>query len=110
MNGDREAMAAAAEKVGYSMGDEDSHYRRLVLELLLAGLEPLCHDEPYDFAASSMPQRVSEIGQEATEYADFWHAPPTDVVYFHRKIGGMFMLAARMGARVNAHRLMQAWL
>jgi predicted unusual protein kinase regulating ubiquinone biosynthesis (AarF/ABC1/UbiB family) len=108
--GDRDAMAVAAEKVGYSMGDEDSQYRRLVLELLMAGLEPLCHDEPYDFAASDMPQRVSEIGQEATTHADFWRAPPTDVVYFHRKIGGMFMLAARMGARVNAHRLMQAWL
>ena len=108
--GDRDAMVTAAEKVGYSMGDEDSTYRQLILELLLAGLEPLCHDEDYDFAASSMPQRVSELGQEATRFADFWHAPPTDVVYFHRKIGGMFMLAARMGARVNAHRLMQAWL
>lgn len=108
--GDRGAMAVAAEKVGYSMGDEDSEYRHLVLELLMAGLEPLRHDEPYDFAASDMPQRVSEIGQEATTHADFWRAPPTDVVYFHRKIGGMFMLAARMGARVNAHRLMQAWL
>jgi predicted unusual protein kinase regulating ubiquinone biosynthesis (AarF/ABC1/UbiB family) len=110
MDGDRDAMAAAAEKVGYAMGDEDSTYRHLILELLLAGLEPLCRDEPYDFGTSKMPQRVAQIGQEATEHADFWHSPPTDVVYFHRKIGGMFMLAARMGARVNAHALMKAWL
>lgn len=108
--GDREAMVVAAEKVGYSMGDEDSTYRELILELLLAGLEPLRHDEDYDFAASTMPERVSELGHQATQFADFWHAPPTDVVYFHRKIGGMFLLAARMGARVNAHQLMQAWL
>ena len=110
MRGDRDAMVVAAEKVGYSMGDEDSHYRRLVLELLLAGMEPLCHDEDYDFGTSEMPQRVAQLGQEATEYADFWHAPPTDVVYFHRKIGGMFLLAARMGARVNAHQLMARWM
>jgi predicted unusual protein kinase regulating ubiquinone biosynthesis (AarF/ABC1/UbiB family) len=108
--GDREAMVVAAEKVGYSMGDEDSQYRQLILELLLAGLEPLRYDESYDFAASTMPQTVAALGQEATAHADFWHAPPTDVVYFHRKIGGMFMLASRMGARVNAHRLMRAWL
>ena len=107
VKGDRDAMAVAAEKVGYSIGDEDSHYRELVLELLLLALEPLRHDEPYDFAASKLPARLSELGQRATEFADFWHAPPTDVVYFHRKLGGMFMLAARMGARVNVHALMQ---
>lgn len=108
--GDRDAMVLAAEKVGYSMGDEDSPYRHLIVELLLTGLEPLCHDEPYDFAASEMPQRVNELGKEATAHADFWHAPPTDVIYFHRKLGGMFMLAARMGARVNTHRLVLPWL
>jgi predicted unusual protein kinase regulating ubiquinone biosynthesis (AarF/ABC1/UbiB family) len=110
MAGDRDAMALAAEKVGYSMGDEDSVYRALVLELLLLALEPLRYDEPYDFGNSDMPARLAELGQRATEFADFWHAPPTDVVYFHRKLGGMFMMAARMQARVNAHELMQRWL
>jgi predicted unusual protein kinase regulating ubiquinone biosynthesis (AarF/ABC1/UbiB family) len=110
VRGDREAMAVAAEKVGYSMGDEDSIYRELVLELLLLALEPLREDGLYDFAASTMPARLSALGQQATEYADFWHAPPTDVVYFHRKLGGMFMLAARMQARVNVHALMTRWL
>lgn len=110
MRGDRDAMAAAAEKVGYSIGDEDSQYRELVLELLLLALEPLRFDEAYDFAASTMPGRLSELGRRATEHADFWRAPPTDVVYFHRKLGGMFMLASRMRARVNTHALMQHWL
>ncbi len=110
MSGDRDAMADAAEKVGYSIGDEDSRYRDLVLELLLLALEPLRYDEPYDFGASTMPARLSELGQHATEYADFWHAPPTDVVYFHRKLAGMFMLASRMEARVNTHELMARWL
>ena len=50
---------------------------------------------------------MSELGQRATEHADFWRAPPTDVVYFHRKLGGMFMLAARMEARVNVNDLMR---
>ncbi|MEM8491607.1 MAG: AarF/ABC1/UbiB kinase family protein [Pseudomonadota bacterium] len=106
---DRSAMAVAAEKVGYSIGAEDSRYRELVLDLLMVALEPLALDEPYDFGASTMPARLSKMGQSATEFADFWKAPPTDVVYFHRKIAGMFMLASRMGARVNAHELMQHW-
>jgi predicted unusual protein kinase regulating ubiquinone biosynthesis (AarF/ABC1/UbiB family) len=110
IDGDTERMAAAAEKLGYAVGDADGRYRELLLELLLLVLEPLRFDEPYDFAASDMPERLSQLAQSAARYADFWHAPPTDVVYFHRKVGGMFLLAARMGARVNAHRLMRDWL
>ncbi|WOJ96671.1 AarF/ABC1/UbiB kinase family protein [Congregibacter brevis] len=110
VHGDRDAMTVAAEKVGYSMGDEDSRYRELVLELLLLALEPLREDVLYDFGSSTMPERLAALGKSATEYADFWHAPPTDVVYFHRKLGGIFMLAARMNARVNVNELMQRWL
>ena len=110
IKGDRQGMVTAAEKVGYAMGDEDSVYRELVLELLLLVLEPLRFDGDYDFAASDMPARLSELAQSAAAHSDFWHAPPTDVVYFHRKVGGMYMLASRMGARVNANRLMQDWL
>lgn len=108
--GDRDKMVQAAEKVGYSMGDEDSDYRELVLELFLLALEPLRFDEDYDFANSDMPARMSELGQSVTDYKDFWRAPPTEAVYFHRKLGGMFMLASRLGARVNAHQLIQQWL
>jgi predicted unusual protein kinase regulating ubiquinone biosynthesis (AarF/ABC1/UbiB family) len=110
MDGDQDAMAAAAEKVGYSMGDETSRYRELVLELLMLALEPLRHDEAYDFGASTLPARLSELGQNATKYADFWHAPPTDVVYFHRKLAGMFMLAARVESRVNVREIMTRWV
>lgn len=108
--GDRKRMVAAAEKVGYAMGDEDSVYRELVLELLLLVLEPLRFEGDYDFAASDMPARLTELAQSAAAHSDFWHAPPTDVVYFHRKVGGMYMLASRMGARVNANELMREWL
>jgi predicted unusual protein kinase regulating ubiquinone biosynthesis (AarF/ABC1/UbiB family) len=106
IDGDRDAMAAAAEEVGYAVGDEDGEYRELLLELLLLVLEPLRCEGPYDFGASEMPERLAELARSAASYADFWHAPPTDVVYFHRKVGGMFLLANRMGARVDANRLM----
>lgn len=109
-NGDKEAMAVAAEKVGYAVGDEDSQYRELVIDLLMLALEPLRIDEPYDFANSTMPAQMSELAQQATDFSDFWQAPPTDVVYFHRKLGGMFMLASRMEARVNVNELMTRWL
>ncbi|MEQ9463936.1 MAG: AarF/ABC1/UbiB kinase family protein [Haliea sp.] len=106
MAGDRERVAWAAERVGYAMGEPGSRYRELVLDMLLLALEPLRQEGPYDFGASDMPSRLMAMGQSVTGFRDFWQAPPTHAVYFHRKLGGMFMLAHRLRARVDVRGLM----
>ena len=108
--GNEKRLIAAAEKVGYAMGDEDSEYRALVLELFMLALEPLQVDAPYDFARSDMAAQMSTLGEEVTAYRDFWQVPPTEAVYFHRKLGGIFMLASRLKARVNVHQLISQFL
>jgi len=108
--GDRKRVAAAAAKLGYSVGEENSEYRILLEELLLLALDPLREDEIYDFARTDMARQMSILGERITAHRDFWKAPPTDAVYFHRKLGGMFMLASRLKARVNVHQLVQRWL
>ena len=110
MAGDHDKLMLAAERIGYVMGDANSEYRELVLELFLLALEPLCQDTDYDFAHSDMAARMSEMAEQVTDFRDFWQAPPTDAVYFHRKLGGMFLLATRLRARVNVHQLIQRWL
>jgi hypothetical protein len=32
---------------------------------------------------------------------DFWHTPPADALFLHRKLGGLYLLAAKLKARVN---------
>jgi predicted unusual protein kinase regulating ubiquinone biosynthesis (AarF/ABC1/UbiB family) len=108
--GNEKRLIAAAEKIGYAMGDEDSDYRAVVLELFMLALEPLQVDAPYDFARSEMAAQMSALGEEVTGYRDFWQVPPTEAVYFHRKLGGIFMLASRLKARVNVHRLISQFL
>jgi predicted unusual protein kinase regulating ubiquinone biosynthesis (AarF/ABC1/UbiB family) len=104
MKEDHDRLVAAAERLGYAMGDADSEYRALVLDLFLLALEPL------RFGRSTMAARMSELAEEVTDYRDFWQAPPTDAVYFHRKLGGMFMLASRLKSRVDVHQLIKRWL
>ncbi|WP_240732723.1 ABC1 kinase family protein [Halioglobus maricola] len=108
--GNEKRLLAAAEKIGYAVGDEDSEYRAMILDLFFVALEPLQHDGPYDFARSDMAARMSEMAEEITNYKDFWRTPPTDAVYFHRKLGGMFMLASRLKARVDVQQLLQQFL
>jgi hypothetical protein len=68
------------------------------------------HEGPYDFARSDMARRMSELAEGVAEYRDFWRAPPTDAMYFHRKLGGMFLLASRVKARVDVNGLVRRWL
>jgi predicted unusual protein kinase regulating ubiquinone biosynthesis (AarF/ABC1/UbiB family) len=108
--GDNAKVLAAAERLGYALVETDSDYQDLVLQFLMVALEPVCTDVAYDFARSDMARNMSKMAEDIGGYREFWQAPPAEAVYFHRKIGGMFMLASRLKARVNVHQLMQRWL
>ena len=107
---DQKAMAEAAERVGYRLGPEGSPYRDTLLNLAEVVLAPLTVDKPYDFGNSGLPRQVAEQGEAIRDYREFWEAPPVDVAYIHRKIGGLFMLATRLRAQVNVHELLVPWL
>ncbi|MFT4520844.1 MAG: putative unusual protein kinase regulating ubiquinone biosynthesis (AarF/ABC1/UbiB family) [Halioglobus sp.] len=107
---DEKKVVVAAERLGYAMGDQGSPYRELALELFQLAMEPLCEDVDYDFAASDMTSKMASMGENANDYREFWQAPPMEAVFFHRKLGGMFLLATRLKARVNVHRLITPWL
>ena len=110
VKGDEDGMIKAAQRLGYSVGEKGSDYQALLLELVTLALEPLCQDVVYDFGATDMPARMTELAERVTDYRDFWQAPPSDAVFFHRKLGGMFMLASRIGARVNVQQLIRPWI
>ncbi len=107
---DVDGIIAAAERLGYVMGAEGTEYRAMMEEGLVLALEPLGHDKPFDFAGSDLSQRLAELGEGITRYREFWHAPPMDVMYVQRKLGGLFLLATRVRAKVNVHRLLHAAL
>ena len=101
---------AAAERLGYAMGEAGGDYRVLVMRFLSLVMEPMREDVAYDFAGSDMAAKMSVMAEDITRFRDAWRAPPMDAIYFHRKVGGMFMLASRLHARVNVHRLLQPYL
>ena len=110
IDGDREAMAAAASRAGYQMGPEGSRYRETLLDLALIVLDPIRRDEAYDFGSSELPRKASSMAEEMQSFREFWEAPPVDAAYVHRKVVGLFMMASRISARVNVNALLRPWL
>lgn len=99
--GDLEAMFAAASAIGYFQGAIKDHQRRAVLTIFALACEPLRHAGPYDFGASDLAARIRDAGMVLGRDRDFWHTPPAAALFLHRKLGGLYLLAARLKARVD---------
>ena len=101
----REAMAKAGMAIGYFDADTQPKHVAAVLDLFAMALEPLCFDGAFDFGATDMAQRLREAGMDLGLERDFWHIPPIDTLFLHRKLGGLFLLAARLKALVPVRQL-----
>jgi predicted unusual protein kinase regulating ubiquinone biosynthesis (AarF/ABC1/UbiB family) len=108
--GDRARIRSVATEIGY-LAPEDSRERAdAVVQVILLVCEPLRHRGPYDFAASTLPSRVRELGFDLAFRQGLLRAPPAETLFLHRKLVGSFLLLARIGARVNAHALILPFL
>ena len=108
--GDRAAMSTAAQEIGYFQDTIHAHQRDAVIDLFATACEPLCHAGIYDFGASDLAVRLRDAGLKLSLDRDFWHTPPADALFLHRKLGGLYLLAARLGARVEVAKLSEPWL
>jgi predicted unusual protein kinase regulating ubiquinone biosynthesis (AarF/ABC1/UbiB family) len=108
--GSDERILKAAEKLGYVVQTENQAYRDLVLEIFHLVLEPLTFDGAYDFGNSDLSGQLAGLAESVQDFREFWQAPPPDAIFFHRKVGGMFLLAQRMKARVDLKKLLEGRL
>lgn len=110
MQNDENGMVNAARDIGFFKDDIDHAYLTQVLGLFRLACEPLVNDENYDFAASGLAQRIKEKGLLINAQQDQWHTPPIDAVFIHRKLAGLYLLAARLKANINIHRLFDKYV
>ncbi|MEF8771007.1 MAG: AarF/ABC1/UbiB kinase family protein [Candidatus Accumulibacter phosphatis] len=103
--GDRQEMSVAASAIGYFGADIGERQRQLVLDVFLHACEPLRHAGAYDFGNSDLPARIRDAGLALSTERDSWHTPPADALFLHRKAGGLYLLAARLKARVDIRAL-----
>jgi predicted unusual protein kinase regulating ubiquinone biosynthesis (AarF/ABC1/UbiB family) len=110
---DRAAMTKAAVAIGYFDGNTQLRHQDAVLDMFEMALEPLTTThtaQPFDFADNDMATRLREAGLALGLDKDFWHIPPIDTLFLHRKLVGLYLLAARLKARVNVRQLAMPFL
>ncbi|WP_434362233.1 AarF/ABC1/UbiB kinase family protein [Parasalinivibrio latis] len=102
---DREAIADALSQIGFFSETILPEQKEAVVDIVMIACEPLFEDKAYDFGSSNLAARISEAGTALSMEQNYWHSPPADALFLHRKIGGMYLLAARLGASINVREL-----
>ncbi|ANS87448.1 Protein ABC1 like protein, mitochondrial [Vibrio scophthalmi] len=110
VNHDEQGLNKALEQIGYFSETILPDQRQAILNLVKIACEPMLVDEDYDFKASGLAQRLREAGTILSMEQEYWHTPPADALFLHRKIGGMYLLASRLGSKVNIRRLVEPHL
>ncbi|NLS12112.1 AarF/ABC1/UbiB kinase family protein [Vibrio sp. SM6] len=106
---DDHALNDALEMIGFFSHDILPTQRDAVISLIKMAFEPMGAASGYDFATSDLPTRLREAGQILSFQQNYWHTPPADAIFLHRKIGGMYLLASRLGAKVNVAQLVEPY-
>ncbi|WP_152448683.1 MULTISPECIES: AarF/ABC1/UbiB kinase family protein [unclassified Roseivivax] len=107
LSGDRTFLHQAAITVGYLRDDTADHHREQILDMMEIAAAPLQGYGPFDFARAGLATRFAEAGQRFAEDREFTVIPPVDALFLQRKVGGLYLLCARLGAQIPVRPLLE---
>ena len=103
---DREQTERGARRIGYLAEDILDAQREHLLDLLWILFEPLGYSGSYHFRRHELPQRLRDSGLALSFEKNYWHSPPVDAIFLHRKLIGLYMLATRLDCPIDVNRIL----
>lgn len=105
IDGDRGAVAREALAIGYLAAGDAQPAIDATVDIVMQVCEPLRHRGRYDFGGSDLLPRVRRLAFEWGVRQRLLRPPPPPTLFLHRKLVGMFLVLARIRARVDARAL-----
>ena len=101
---DREEFFKTMRKLNYLSKTSETNEEFLWKYAMILG-EPF-QNEIYDFGSSDISQRIfQEIPKFFKEISI--GNPPTDAIFLDRKVGGVFFVLQKLGAKINPKAILQ---
>lgn len=103
---DRHRLESALEDMGFLAKSDSREIREDLLDMVELSSEPIRTDGVYDFGNTDLSKRSRAKGMELALKKRFVRTPPADTLFIQRKLGGTFLLAQKMRARVNCRAIL----
>ena len=100
----------AMQRIGYFGSATAPHHQDLIQAMFDTAMAPLRQDAPFDFGDSDLLERLRDMGLAIGTDRELAHVPPAATLFLHRKIGGMYLVAAKLRARVARRPVLEAYL
>lgn len=107
---DRVALRDALQQLGFFQKDITAANVEVVLDIFSMATEPLRYEGEYDFARANLAQRIRDLGMSISSDPDAWHTPPPDILFLHRKMGGLYLIATRLQARLDVKSIFERYV
>ena len=101
----REAML----RIGYFGPATAQHHQDLIQSMFTTAMTPLRQNTPFDFGSSDLLERLRDMGLAFGSDRELAHLPPAATLFLHRKIGGMYLMAAKLQARIALRPMVEAY-
>ena len=105
---DGDAIFQCVVDMGFLPTNLPDEYAQIIRDIIVQAVEPLGRDEVFDFSENGLAKDLSEQGLDLAMKKELWHVPPPESVFIQRKLGGIYLLATRLGAKINVARLIRA--
>lgn len=109
LDGDADAIRQMMLRIGYFAADTAPHHQALIQRMFEAAMMPLRQQTAFDFGQSDLLERLRDMGLAIGNDRDLMHVPPAETLFLHRKIGGMYLLATKLRARVDLRGLVERY-
>lgn len=96
-------------RIGYFDSTTAPHHQDLIQSMFDTAMGPLRQNGPFDFGRSDLLERLRDMGVAIGNDRDLAHVPPPATLFLHRKIGGMYLMAAKLRARIALRPMVEAY-
>ena len=107
---DRAGIRAAISALGLASTRAFDRHPAEMDRIIGSLLELFAHDAPTDFADRTRSAAIRDEAMLVAADRANWIIPPPDALFIQRKMGGTFLLAAQLGARINIRALMRGYI
>ena len=101
----REAML----RIGYFGPATAPHHQDLIQAMFDTAMAPVRQASPFDFGQSDLLERLRDMGLAIGNDRELAHVPPAATLFLHRKIGGMYLMAAKLRARIALRPMVEVY-
>ena len=110
LEGDRDGVVGALERIGFIKPGLSAQHRAAILAMSEMGFAVLRGPGAFDFRGNDLADRLRQAGLAIGGERELWHLPPPETLFLQRKIGGLYLLATRLGAKIDIPAILRGFV